>query len=158
MSAALAIRSATKSSRSRRVAMPMPFGDIPMLAQSGSVRGLREIRMDRLGMLRRFNRECGPIGRTAGFIGGKVVLVNSPALVHETLFEKARAFEKSPILRTALHPLTGFGLFTSEGELWRRQRKLMSPLFQPAELRSFPATMAESAVRTAETWSDGQVV
>ncbi|NUO52388.1 MAG: cytochrome P450, partial [Polyangiaceae bacterium] len=87
------------------------------------------MRDDRLGGLLQFNETTGDIGRFA-FVFGSVVLVNTPELIHDVLVTKAKSFEKSPILRGALHPLAGQGLFTSEGDLWRRQRKLMAPMFQ----------------------------
>lgn len=118
---------------------------------------LRTIRTDRIAGLRRFNDEGRDIGRFA-FVFGDVVLVNTPEAVHEVLVTQAKAFEKSPILRAALHPLAGQGLFTSEGELWRRQRRLMAPLFQPSALRGFAGEMTRCAERAVETWRDGQVV
>ena len=45
-----------------------------------------------------------------------------------------------------LYPLAGEGLFTSDGELWRKQRRLMAPLFQPAALSQYHAAMVATAV------------
>ncbi|MBL8609381.1 MAG: cytochrome P450 [Myxococcales bacterium] len=118
---------------------------------------LRTIRTDRIGGLRRFNDEGRDIGRFA-FVFGDVVLVNTPEAVHEVLVTHAKSFEKSPILRAALHPLAGQGLFTSEGDLWRRQRRLMAPLFQPSALRGFADEMTRCAERAVATWRDGQVL
>ena len=47
------------------------------------------------------------------FLTRDLVLANSPASVHEVLVTKASAFEKSPVLRGALYPLAGEGLFTA---------------------------------------------
>ena len=115
------------------------------------------MRADRLGGLDRFNIDPADIGRFSFALGG-VVLVNTPELVHEVLVTRARSFEKSPILRGALHPLAGQGLFTSEGELWRRQRKLMSPLFVPGAIHHFAADMTAAAARAASGWRDGEVL
>jgi cytochrome P450 len=49
-------------------------------------------------------------------------------------------------------------LFTSEGALWRRQRKLMASLFQPAQLPTYAPAMTASALRCLSTWEDGQTV
>src|SRR3954451_9048965 len=96
-----------------------PSSRVPSMPKLTS-RGIREFRDDRLGLLRRFNSECGDIGELQG-ITNRVICVNSPELVHELLVEKSRSFEKSPVLRLVLNPLAGQGLFTSEGELWRKQ-------------------------------------
>lgn len=124
----------------------------------GGVRDqFRLMQSDRLGGLRRFNETPGDIGRFA-FVFGDVVLVNTPELVHDVLVTKAKSFEKSPILRGSLYPLAGEGLFTSEGDLWRRQRKLMAPMFQHGALRHFAEDMTSCAERAAKTWRDGEVV
>src|SRR5207245_9221043 len=44
------------------------------------------------------------------------------------------------------------------GESGRRLSKLMARWCQPGERRAFAATMAESALRTARTWSDNRVI
>src|SRR5204862_332066 len=87
-----------------------------------------------------------------------VVLVNSPELVHDVLVTRAKSFERSPVLRAALRPLGGVGLFTSEGELWKRQRKLMAPLFTPNAIAHFANDMTACAARVARTWRSGEVV
>jgi len=116
---------------------------------------LRLMRSERIEGLQRFNAEHGDIGRFA-FVFGDVVLANSPQLVHDVLVTRASSFEKSPILRGALYPLAGEGLFTSEGELWRRQRKLMAPLFKHSSVVPFAQDMTRCAERAAKTWRDGQ--
>lgn len=118
---------------------------------------MKLMKSDRLGGLRRFNDHPGDIGRFA-FLFGDIVLVNTPELVHEVLVAKAKAFEKSPVLRGALHPLVGQGLFTSEGDLWKRQRKLMAPMFQQGAIRHFAEDMTACAERAATSWREGEVV
>jgi cytochrome P450 len=117
----------------------------------------RMLQIDRLGGLVRFNEQHGDIGRF-GPLYGPMVLVNSPQLVQEVLVTRARSFEKSPILRGALFPLAGNGLFTSEGELWRSQRKLMAPLLNAAAVASFTRDMTECASAVARRWRDGDVI
>lgn len=129
--------------------------DIP--AMGGFWEEMRMMRSDRLGGLRRFNEHPKDIGRF-GFLFGDIVIVNTPELVHEVLVTKARSFQKSPVLRGALYPLAGRGLFTSEGELWKRQRKLMAPMFTPGAIRRFAEDMTTCAARAAVSWRDGEIV
>lgn len=135
----------------------MAAGEIPTLSSRGVLGHLRALRRDPLAVLRRFNEECGDIGRLK-LPGTSLVVLNSPALVSELLVEKARTVRKSRILRSALYPLVGDGLFTSDGELWRRQRRLMAPLFQPAHLSGYAACMVDSAERCIDTWADGSEI
>lgn len=122
----------------------MRLEDIPLVSGGGRLGHLDEFGRDRLGLFERFNRECGDVGRL-GALAGSLVVANTPALVHEVLVEKARRFIKSPGLRGPLKPLAGQGLFTSEGELWRRQRLLMAPLFQHGQIARYAACMTECA-------------
>src|SRR5204863_3534887 len=54
--------------------------------------------------------------------------------------------------------LAGVGLFTSEGELWKRQRKVMAPLFPPGAIARFGQDMTDCAERVARTWRSGEVI
>ena len=73
--------------------------------------------------------------------GIRAVAANDPEVAQEVLVEKAKHFDKSAMLRFSLWNLAGEGLFTSNGELWRRQRKLMAPLFTPKALEAYAADM-----------------
>ncbi len=77
-------------------------------------------------------------------------LANDPEAIKHVLVDNAKAYRKSRNydgLRLAL----GQGLVTSEGELWRRQRKLVAPAFTPART----ARYVPSFVRVAEDASRG---
>src|ERR1700683_3731392 len=99
--------------------------DIRMLSGEGFDGHAAHFRKERGDLFVRMQRECGDIG-TLRFFNVRLVSVSSPALLHEVLVERAKSFEKTMALRMAFYPLAGRGLFTSEGDLWRRQRKLMS--------------------------------
>jgi cytochrome P450 len=88
----------------------------------------------------------------------EVFLANSPALLHELLVEKARHFEKTTALRMMLYPFAGEGLFTANGELWRRQRKIMAPIFQPSQLSRYAEFMTGCALRDIERWREGEAI
>jgi cytochrome P450 len=118
--------------------------DIPALSGATRTGHLRDLRDDRFGLFRRLNAECGDLGR-ATILGIPLLFANGPEVLHEVLVEKARSFIKSPGLRGPLKPIAGAGLFTSEGELWRQQRKLMAPLFTHARIERHAAAMAECA-------------
>src|SRR6476659_7581456 len=51
-----------------------------------------------------------------------------PDLIEEALVAKHRSFRKSPGLRRS-SILFGNGLLTSEGDFWRKQRRLIQPAF-----------------------------
>lgn len=134
----------------------MDLHDIPLLSGATRLGHLTELRNDRFGFLLRINREHGDIARILA-MRTSLVFVNSPELLHEVLVEKARSFYKSPGLRGPLKPLAGQGLFTSEGDLWRRQRRLLSPLFTHSEIEGYAAVMAECAEDAAAGLRPGEV-
>jgi cytochrome P450 len=56
----------------------------------------------------------------------------------------------------------GWGLLTSEGELWERHRRLIQPLFTRKQIARYAELMAEEAVAVAGRWDrcarDGGIV
>lgn len=133
------------------------FQDIPVLSNAHWNGHVTEFQNSRGDLLVRLQRELGDIGRMR-FYNFDVACLMSPALAHEALVEKAKHFEKSLPLKIAFYPLGGNGIFTSEGELWKRQRKLMSPLFQPGIIRSYADSMNEVISRYLDEWQDGEVL
>jgi len=89
------------------------------------------------------------------FLNKTPLVVSGARAAYEVLVEKARSFEKSPGLRLLLYYLAGDGLFTSEGELWRRQRRLLAPLFQPAQIERYAAVMRDVTLRAVGRLRDG---
>ena len=53
-----------------------------------------------------------------------------------------------------LRALIGNGLLTSEGEHWRRHRRLIQPLFTRRDARNFGPAMTEAASRMLKNWDD----
>jgi cytochrome P450 len=131
--------------------------DIPLLPGGDSLFGhARIMQRDRVNFLHSLV-QAGDLCRLR-FFNAEVLLATAPKLVQEVLVEQARCFEKSTVLRYMLYPLAGEGLFTSRGELWRRQRRLMAPLFQPGQIARYAGDMVDCAQRTVDTWQDGATV
>ncbi|HYX91102.1 MAG TPA: cytochrome P450 [Myxococcaceae bacterium] len=131
--------------------------DLPRLSGAGLLGHLGEYARDPRNLFLRFNAECGDFGRIR-VATIPMVVANAPSLVDELLVRHAKHTRKSRLLRTVLYPLVGEGLFTSEGELWRRQRRLMAPLFQPSQLPAYGPAMTDAAQRASEQWSEGEIV
>ncbi|MCO6381931.1 cytochrome P450 [Oceanicola sp. 502str15] len=70
-------------------------------------------------------------------------LVNEPALVDLVLKERPDDFPKSDRVREGLAPLLGNSVFVTNGETWKRQRRIIDPAFEGGRLReTFPAMLA----------------
>jgi cytochrome P450 len=83
------------------------------------------------------------------------VFINHPDFIADVLVEHNRDFVK-PLTIQRFKGLLGEGLFTSEGDLWRRQRRLIQPAFHRARIDAYAATMIDFARRAIAEWSDGQ--
>ena len=69
----------------------------------------------------------------------------------------AKNFIKSRNQRSALFQrLVGNGLLTSEGEFWKRQRRLAQPAFHRHRINAYAETMVDYAQRTIATWQNGE--
>src|SRR5580704_14621019 len=81
-------------------------------------------------------------------------LVNKPDYIEQVLLTNQRNYRKSDFLRTLLGPLLGEGLLISEGEFWRRQRRIAAPAFHSRRIAAFVATMEASSEALLSRWRD----
>jgi cytochrome P450 len=89
-------------------------------------------------------------------LGLHVYQVNHPDLIRQILLDESEKFEKARFIKRGFAPLAGQGLLTSDGDLWRRQRRLIQPAFQPKHLTAYADIMATRAQRLAESFRDGE--
>ena len=85
-------------------------------------------------------------------------MCNEPALVDLVLKERPDDFPKSDRVREGLTPLLGNSVFVTNGETWKRQRRIIDPAFEGGRLRDvFPAMRAagEGAVARMAAMADG---
>jgi len=115
---------------------------------------LPEFRKDRLGFLTACAREYGDCVSIR--LGPReMMVVNHPDLVEDVLVAQNRQFIKHFALRSA-KPTLGRGLLTSEGDFWRKQRRLSQPAFHRERIAGHAATMVEQTERMLDGWADGQ--
>lgn len=77
-------------------------------------------------------------------------LCNDPALVTRVLVERPGDFPKSNRIREGLTPLLGNSVFVTNGEVWKRQRRIIDPAFEGGRLRdTFPAMVAAGQAAVA---------
>jgi cytochrome P450 len=65
------------------------------------------------------------------FLGRRRFLLNTPAAIHHVLVEHTANYRRTPATIRILGPLVGTGLFLSEGEEWRHQRRTIAPALSP---------------------------
>jgi cytochrome P450 len=79
-------------------------------------------------------------------------LINKPEFIEHVLLTHQRNYRKSDFLRSILGPLLGEGLLISEGELWRRQRRIAAPAFHAKRVAAFVGAMTSCAEATLARW------
>jgi cytochrome P450 len=120
------------------------------------VGNLPDFRKDRLSLLQRMAQEGDVCGMHFGPFSG--ILFNKPEHVHSILVDHADDFDKGVAVHKLIRPLFGDGIFSSEGDFHRRQRKLMAPLFQPRHIASYAEIMGYYSEQIQQTWIDGAVI
>ena len=83
-------------------------------------------------------------------------LVNDPALVKRVLVEEPENFPKSAIIHDTLRGLLGDSVFLSNGETWKRQRRILDPAFEQGAVKAFPA-MRAAGMAAVERLGAGEV-
>jgi cytochrome P450 len=105
---------------------------------------------DPYGFLHRCARRYGdvyrlPLGLTS------ITVVNHPDHVGHFLTENAKNYEKGR-MNWRLRPALGDGIPISEGDKWRRTRRLLNPMFARKSLDGLTEIIAHSIRDTLERW------
>ncbi len=91
------------------------------------------------------------------FLGVPACFVNRPDYIESVLVTQNNNFVKSKDYR-AMRRVLGNGLLLSEGEFWRRQRKLIQPAFHQGRIAAYAEIMAGYTQQMLASWSDGQTL
>jgi cytochrome P450 len=113
------------------------------------------LRRDPLEGMRAIAREYGDIVRFH-VMGQERILVNRPDWINQVLVIQHSKFHKSELTRRVTVRMLGQGLLISEGEFWRRQRRLAQPAFHRGRVNDYAAAMLELTESHLERWRDGE--
>jgi cytochrome P450 len=107
-------------------------------------------RKDPLGFFLDCARRYGDVA-SMRFGVRRVYLLSHPDDVRHVLQDSQRAYCKGPPA-TRVRPLFGDSLTTVDGEHWRRQRRLMRPVFQAEPLLRFVPIITETTAEMLDRW------
>jgi cytochrome P450 len=126
---------------------------VPPGPDVSGLRALRRFRRDPIGLL----EEAASYGDVSSLRLPRfpAVLLNHPDLVRDVLVGSNRSFRKGPTMQAAKR-MIGDSLLTTEGEVHRRQRRLIQPLFHHERIAGYAVDMVALAERTADGWRDAQ--
>lgn len=109
-----------------------------------------------LAFLTKLQTEFGDVASFSVF-GRKSVLITHPDDIERVLLETGKYFHKGYKTIFAVHLVLGNGLASSEGEFWRRQRKLAQPAFHHERISGYADTCIHFSKRLLQSWQDGEV-
>jgi cytochrome P450 len=92
----------------------------------------------------------------ADWLGTPTIIVSDPAAIRHFLVDNAKNYAMQPLRQRVLRPILRDGLLTAEGELWRRTRRSMAPIFTPRNIEGFAPTMRDRAERFAASLEPGE--
>jgi cytochrome P450 len=88
------------------------------------------------------------------FINVRTLLLNHPRYVEAVLVANHDAFDKPPVFRRN-RSIMGDGLLVTDGEGWRRQRRVAQPAFDRSHLTAYARAFVDVAERAVAGWRDG---
>ena len=135
-----------------------PARKMPAVSNNRMFGNISLFRKNRVSFLSRVTHECGPIGWVY-FGPFKMIVIADANLVQSLMVEHAADNNKpAGIARAFRTAFAGDGLFTSEGEDWRKQRKLMAPAFTARRVASYAETMVRYTEQAQAGWREGATV
>jgi cytochrome P450 len=79
-------------------------------------------------------------------------IINEPGAIRHVLLDNADNYTKSELTRRLLEPGLGRGLLTSEGETWRRHRRIMAPAFDHRSIVGYAPIMVDVTQNLIAQW------
>ncbi|VAW13419.1 hypothetical protein MNBD_ALPHA09-2118 [hydrothermal vent metagenome] len=80
-------------------------------------------------------------------------VANNPDAVRHVMVTNVGNYWKSGAMQKALKPLVGNGSIVSNGETWKRQRRINIPAFHHSRIKIFTGYMVDEAARMIEAWA-----
>jgi cytochrome P450 len=77
------------------------------------------------------------------WLGVPTFIVNDPAAVRHVMVDNAKNYGMQPLRQRVLRPILRDGLLTAEGELWKRTRRSLAPVFAPRNTNGLAVAMLE---------------
>jgi cytochrome P450 len=98
------------------------------------------------------HRRYGQIVQFPGPVGMRIVSAASPDSIRDVLVTNAETLIKPPAFKKVFESTFGNGLFFSEGNFWKRQRKLSQPAFHHGRISMHTERMLHHIEHTIEGW------
>lgn len=119
------------------------------------VGNLPEFARDPIRFITRLQQEYGDVAAFS-LMGMPSVLISDPADIERVLLDTGKRYSNGKQdVQVALRTVLGNGLVRSEGDFWKRQRKLMAPAFHHQNIKRYTGLIVDCTSDLAAQWQDG---
>jgi cytochrome P450 len=131
--------------------------EFPPLATPRPPQGRTSLRQSLRDMRDNALSAHGPENFSADIIAERILwrrmfILNEPGAIRHVLLDNAANYTKTEVGRRILEPGLGRGLLTSEGETWRRHRRIMAPAFDPRSVAGYAPIMTGVSEELLAKW------
>jgi cytochrome P450 len=126
--------------------LPRPKGGLPLLGNAHQ--------LDLQHLHRQFEDWAETLGpQYLVYLGGRPLLVLSDTSeIQRILQERPDTFRRYEPIESVTREIEGYGLFSAEGDDWRRMRRLALPAFSLKQLQALHPDLTRITERLAECW------
>jgi cytochrome P450 len=130
---------------------PEPSTQPKRMPPAPAVSSLRELIRDPLNFFQTLTTQYGDIVcyRPAP---DTAYLINHPDYIRHVLLDNNRNYSKATYSNMIFNKVIGEGLLTSEGEVWRKQRRMMQPAFHHTRLEQLDRMITDATGAMLEQW------
>lgn len=119
------------------------------------VGNLPEFARDPIRFITRLQQEQGDVAAFS-LMGSQSVLLSNPGDVERVLLETGKRYDNGKAGGGyAMSAILGNGLVSSEGEFWKKQRKLMAPVFHHQSIKKYAELIVNCTQDMADGWLSG---
>ena len=125
----------------------------PTIQGALAVRGhMPEMQADTYGFYLRRHAQHGACLKFKAFPGMPFYSFTAPEAIHDVLVTSRRKYSRGRRWSHIVSFIGGQGLVTSKGELWRAQRGIIQPFFQPKRIEAEMDTIVRNTLQTIHAW------
>lgn len=90
-------------------------------------------------------------------VDGGLYAIKHPDHLYEVLVTRAASYEKTHTALRRLSEVLGGGLLNSDGDRWKRHRRMIQPAFSHARVSGYAAAMIDETLAATARLGDGEV-
>lgn len=116
---------------------------------------LKRFQTDQLNYMQELTDELGSVA-TFKILWMTFCVVTEPSVIRELLIKHGDKLTRDPFVSDMFGRVMGNGVFVAEGELWKKQRKLMQPAFHAMRIQNYTDVMADYTREMVMGWEEGE--